>query len=46
MGFANCDCVVEERVRVVVCDRRDCCCSHLPARPPEPASGAEEPTDR
>lgn len=30
MGCANCGCVVEGGVRVVVCHRPDCCCGHLP----------------
>lgn len=30
MACADCDCVVEDGVRVETCGDPDCCCAHIP----------------
>jgi hypothetical protein len=32
VSCAECGCVVEQGVRVVLCGEQDCCCQHLPTR--------------
>ncbi len=42
---ADCGCLVDAGIRIVPCDKSDCCCRHLPARE-EPRSPLDAPGHR
>ena len=45
IGCAECGCVVDAGVRVVVCGEADCCCTHLPTLDDASVQESDDPVD-